>query len=95
MKKTNKPKIVYIEFDDHCTNNTGWQDKRNIAHTVCFARTVGFIIKETEKYLTLALLEDYEGDAASHTFTVVKSTITKRKTLRLSGNSLRRRVRDD
>ena len=87
-----KRKLVYIEWEDHYSpTSPGWQHTGDVEPPIgkCINATVGWIIAEDAKHLRLAnqiadiYAEDEDEDESfDGVVTVIKSCITKRKTLK-------------
>lgn len=73
--------IVYIEWEDHCTDMPSWSKSDQWHHSVCSVKTVGFVILNGKKYLTLVQMLQNDNSVASQSITIVKSCITKLKRL--------------
>lgn len=77
-----KTEIHYIEFEDHCSSNERWTQKDKAFHNVCMAKCVGFLVRESKQYVTLALIGQTENECFSNTMTIIKSCITNRRILK-------------
>ena len=79
------PKLLYIEWDDHWRYSTSsWVDEDRLVRTVkaggCKCITVGFLLHEDSKHLTLVATLDGEGSVSGDQ-TILKNCITKRRVL--------------
>lgn len=74
--------IVYIEFDDHCTDMPKWERSDDWHHSICAVKAVGFVIMDSDAYLTIVQMIQQEHSVASQSFTIVKSCITKIRKLK-------------
>ena len=76
------PKLLLVEWLDHCSRD-GWNSLEEAGGmTPVTIITVGWVVKETETFLTLAGTADYSNDDDVHfnsLFLIVKSCITSRK----------------
>ncbi len=78
------PTLVYIQWEDHCGySGASWIGPEHIDNKPCLINSVGWIVDESKKYITLAGCYDLQGDAMKRVNTIIKSCITKRKTLRI------------
>lgn len=80
--KVSRGDLVYIEWEDHCSGDHAWTKFDDCFHTICSVETVGFVVRDHKKYLTLAMFQQPGGEVYAHTLTVVKSCITKLRKLR-------------
>ena len=78
---------VYIEWEDHCQilpeGGGAWLEMDTITNRPSVITTIGFAVKEDEKYLTIASCHDEEGAAFKGVSTIIKSCIVSRKELPL------------
>jgi len=77
-------KVIYIEWDDSATEG-GWKhptdiETRDMAPLKCWS--IGFLVKDTAKYVTLSHSETEQGDVNAY-ISVPKSAITKRRYVKL------------
>ena len=75
-------KIQKIDWDDHCSAGTGWFDKSEARDQALKCESVGWVVKENTKIVTLAQNKNSNTDIVADLIVIVKSCITKRKTLR-------------
>ncbi len=69
--------LLYIEWVDHHANGA-WQDE--VDHTPAVCRSIGWLIKEDAKGLTLAGSKGAEGKAIyGNTQYIIKSCVVKRE----------------
>lgn len=74
--------ILYVEWEDHCTDMPRWSRDSEWHHSICSVRTVGFVAINGKKYLTLVQMMQPDLTIASQSITIVKSCITKCKVLK-------------
>jgi hypothetical protein len=73
-------KPVYIRWEDHCGfGHSGWLEKQHLDNKPCVIDSIGYIVDEDDKYITLAACYDINSDGMKNVSTIVKSCIIKRK----------------
>lgn len=86
-----KIKCVYLEWEDHCSTSPAgggaWSQIEHQDNTPSKIKTVGFIVKEDKKYITICSCYDatYPDDAnvIKGVSIIIKSCITKRRVIKL------------
>jgi len=74
--------IVYVEWEDHCTDMPKWARRDDWHHSICSVKTVGFVAISGKKYLTLVQMMQAGNEVAGQSITIVKSCITKLRKLK-------------
>ena len=72
--------IELIEWRDASNDTEGWQSDDALDDDNCIIRSVGFVVKETDNNLTLAMDEDESGHTNGRG-RIPKSLIISRKVL--------------
>ncbi len=80
--ETSKFPVQLIQWDDHCSAGDGWHKPADSRDCPLKCESVGFVVKENKKYLTLAQNRGNENRTVGDLMVLVKSCITKRKTLK-------------
>lgn len=79
-KKKFKPgDIVYVEWEDHCSAHERWEKVEEAYHHICTVKTVGFVVRDSDKYITVALMMQPGNEVMAKTITIIKSCIIKIK----------------
>lgn len=82
---THKPKILYIEWDDHYSTSETWQHVDDIKGEKVLScskcRTVGFLLCEDKKWIRLSLNWS-DNNSASNVMNILKRCITKRRVMK-------------
>ncbi len=76
--------LYYIEWLDHCSDAMNWTSERGENMEPCLIMTTGFVLKDDEKYVVLAMNYDKrtpKGSMVSGRMTILKNCIKKRKKL--------------
>lgn len=71
-------KVIYVEWEDHWGSGGGWAQPENVESKPLTCYTIGFLVKEDKKGLTLALSHDGQGAGSCHSY-ILKNCIKKRK----------------
>ena len=76
IKKLKNLPIYLIEWDDHCSAGTNWHDASVSRDFPIKCQSVGFIVKDNKKVLTVAqnINESHVADLT----VILKSCITKK-----------------
>jgi len=77
-----KEKIIAVTWEDACSIDE-WEPSEEIVNGCSEILTVGILLEETDKVLTVALNHDRDGDAYSCRICIPKSLIKKRLLLPL------------
>lgn len=82
-KILNTSPLVVIEWEDHVTEE-GWQQAKDIGHAPGMVQTVGWLIREDEKGISLcSSVSPTRGDGeVGHHQYILKNCITNRWVLR-------------
>lgn len=80
--KVKKRPLVYIEWEDHSGYCDGWINFEKVDNKPCLIKSVGWIIYENKKYVSLSACIDTQGGGKSgkNISTIIKKCIVKRKT---------------
>jgi hypothetical protein len=74
-------RIELVKWKDASDDAPGWQSAKDIVDSEHFVESVGWVLKETENYLTLCMDVDADGD--THTRgRIPKSLIVSREILK-------------
>jgi hypothetical protein len=80
---TDKIQIMSVRWVDSATSE-GWQDEQDVRKEALKVHTVGFLVRESESTLTLALTRSRLGEGATpwcHTIAIPKCSIYRREVL--------------
>lgn len=78
-------KLVFIQWEDHCGYTSGaWNDASVIDNKPCIIHSVGYVVKEDNKCVTITGCYDTDSNGMKNVSTILKSCITKRKTLKVN-----------
>jgi hypothetical protein len=76
-------KAVYIEWEDHCQvlpdGGGAWIEADLLSNKPAVIKSVGFVLKEDEHYLTIGSCQDADEDAFKGVSVIIKSCIVIRK----------------
>ena len=75
-------KLLYLEVDDHA-QQTGWTWKHDIKMQGHPIKCVGWLVKEDDKRIVLTQGYDTESAYTLGFFTVIKSTIIKKRVINI------------
>lgn len=77
-------KLVFIEWEDHCGYASGgWNDSSSIDNKPCIIHSVGYVVKEDSKCVTITGCYDTGAGGMKNVSTIIKSCITKRKNIKI------------
>lgn len=77
-------KLVFIEWEDHCGYAaSGWSEAENLENKPCIIHSVGYVVKEDDKYITITGCYDTGSQGMKNVSVIIKSCITKRKNIKL------------
>lgn len=75
--------FIMIEWEDHCTGDRGWQHiEQPFSHSICTVRSMGFVIRDSDQYITIAQSLQIDGEVCAETMTIIKSCINKIRLLK-------------
>jgi len=74
---------VYIEWDDHCTGNSGWTEFEDVKENIFCVQTIGFVALDSKKAVTVTLMFQGDREVISESITIIKSCITKIKKIKI------------
>lgn len=75
---------IYVEWEDHYTDHDEWTDiEGHIDENPIIIKTAGFLVKESPKSYSVALLMYENNTKFSSTILILKNCVTKIKKLRV------------
>lgn len=80
-----KYELEYVEWLDHCSHGRGWKEVKDLQEndwSPILVVSVGWVIKETKKYIVIIPHHDTTGGNCQGSMTIIKSCIKKRKRLK-------------
>lgn len=77
--------LVYIEWEDHVGYHAGWENFKNVDNKPVLIASIGFLIREDEKCVSLCACLDTQGEATvgKNISTILKNCIKKRRRITL------------
>lgn len=77
-------RALYVEWVDSCSN-TGrvWKSRENTKRDVAKCVTLGFIVEENDRFITIASSTDPDHEDYAGEMTIPKAAITKRRRVKL------------
>ena len=82
-----KDRLLYIEWDDHCSSNNRWQSRKRFKAEGAPCRSIGWVIAESKDAITLAATSDFYPDDNDPHFkadqTILKACITKKRLIKV------------
>lgn len=75
-----KERLLYVEWEDACSFDNTWGPKQRYEGHLDYIQSVGFVVAETKKSITLCASKAQSGNYCSD-ITIPKSCIRKKKIL--------------
>jgi hypothetical protein len=70
--------LVEVIWEDHCTERPGWHPMEEVNNEPALCKSVGYILAENKKYITLApTMQTTYGEYFNGAQTRIKSCIKK------------------
>jgi hypothetical protein len=77
-QKINVGDLVLVRWEDHASES-GWSIIDETFHTLCTVNTVGWVVRNDKKYITLSFMKQEYNNVVGDRLTIIKSCITKIK----------------
>ena len=82
MTKLSKRPVLIVWVDSHAPGEAGWLEPKRIPTKMTYCKSVGYVLKESKKSITLAAHIAGPADQVDGAMTIPICAIVKRKVLR-------------